>query len=197
MLHSSPLIPRLLFDLSHLDSLIALHILQLTPFAPNHSLSFFSILARNSAKLLLAFAGWVIGYDGHFEFENIGESYIDNKVPYIGLRTLPALLGSAVPPVMYAIMRESGYPRLVGLLSASLVLFGESQVSKAGVCCDRTYELSRLTDNAHITQTRLILLDAPLVLFMCLAFYAYTRFYKLRYSYAVHFFLSRSKVILS
>ncbi|GAA5878788.1 hypothetical protein JCM16303_007182 [Sporobolomyces ruberrimus] len=112
------------------------------------------------AKLLLAFAGWVIGYDGHFEFENIGESYIDNNVPYIGLRTLPAILGSLVPCVMYAIMRESGYPRLVGLLSASLVLF----------------------DNAHITQTRLILLDAPLVLFMCLAFYAYTRFYKLRYS---------------
>lgn len=67
----------------------------------------------------------MIGYDGHFEFENIGESYIDNNVPYIGLRTLPAILGSMVPPVMYAIMRESGYPRLVGLLSASLVLFGE------------------------------------------------------------------------
>ncbi|GAA5966268.1 hypothetical protein JCM3765_002580 [Sporobolomyces pararoseus] len=112
------------------------------------------------AKLLLAFSGWVIGYDGHFEFENIGESYTDNKVPYIGLRTLPALMGSLVPCVMYAIMRESGYPRLVAFLSASLVLF----------------------DNAHITQTRLILLDAPLVLFMCCAFYSYVKFYKLRYS---------------
>ncbi|GAA5931969.1 hypothetical protein JCM1841_006118 [Sporobolomyces salmonicolor] len=112
------------------------------------------------AKLLLAFAGWVIGYDGHFEFENIGESYVDNKVPYIGLRTLPALLGSAIPAAVYAVMRESGYPRVVALLSCSLVLF----------------------DNAHIAQTRLILLDAPLVLFMCLAFYSYIRFYKLRYS---------------
>lgn len=40
------------------------------------------------------------------------------------MRTLPALLGSAIPPVIYAIMRESGYPRIVGLFSAFLVLFG-------------------------------------------------------------------------
>ncbi|GAA5970820.1 hypothetical protein JCM11641_004467 [Rhodosporidiobolus odoratus] len=112
------------------------------------------------AKLLLAFAGWAIGYDGHYEFENIGESYIDNKVPFVGLRTLPALLGSAIPAVVYAIMRESGYPRLVALFSTALVLF----------------------DNAHIAQTRLILLDAPLILFMCLSFYSYIRFHKLRYS---------------
>ncbi|GAA5825596.1 hypothetical protein JCM11251_000303 [Rhodosporidiobolus azoricus] len=112
------------------------------------------------AKLLLAFAGWVIGYDGHYEFENIGESYIEHKVPYIGLRTLPALFGSAIPAAIYAIMRESGYPRLVALFSTALVLF----------------------DNAHIAQTRLILLDAPMILFMALAFYSYIRFHKLRYS---------------
>ncbi|KAI5474151.1 SET domain-containing protein 6 [Pseudohyphozyma bogoriensis] len=106
------------------------------------------------AKLLLAFAGWVIGYDGHCEFENIGDSYIDNKVPYVGLRVLPAILGSLIPPVVYGIMRESGYPRIVGLLSASLVLI----------------------DNAHIVQTRLILLDAPLVLFMAMSFYSYIKY---------------------
>ena len=78
------------------------------------------------AKLLLAFSGWVIGYDGHFEFENIGDSYIENKVPYVGLRVLPALFGSAIPAVVYGIMRESGYPRLIGILSASLVLIGQS-----------------------------------------------------------------------
>ncbi|KDE07082.1 hypothetical protein MVLG_02655 [Microbotryum lychnidis-dioicae p1A1 Lamole] len=112
------------------------------------------------AKLLLAFAGWVIGHDGAFEFENIGDDYIKNKVPYVALRSLPALLGSLVPPVVYAIMRESGYPKAIAILSASLVLF----------------------DNAHVAQTRLILLDAPLVLFMSLAFYCYIRFHKLRYN---------------
>lgn len=40
-----------------------------------------------------------------------------------------------------------------------------------------------LADNAHIAQTRLILLDAPMILFMALAFYSYIRFYKLRYSF--------------
>ncbi|SCV67439.1 BQ2448_5050 [Microbotryum intermedium] len=113
------------------------------------------------AKLLLAFAGWVIGYDGAFEFENIGDNYIKNNVPYVALRSFPALLGSFVPPVVYAIMRESGYPKVIAILSASLVLF----------------------DNAHVAQTRLILLDAPLVLFMTIAFYCYIRFHKLRYKY--------------
>jgi dolichyl-phosphate-mannose-protein mannosyltransferase len=76
------------------------------------------------AKLLLAFAGWVIGYDGHFDFDNIGDDYLVNHVPYIGLRTLPAIMGTAIPPLLYLIMREIGSPPIVGLLTASLVLFG-------------------------------------------------------------------------
>ncbi len=35
-------------------------------------------------------------------------------------------------------------------------------------------------DNAHVLQTKLILLDAPLVLFMAMSFYCYVRFHKLR-----------------
>jgi len=108
---------------------------------------------------MLAAQGWLIGYDGHFEFENIGDNYITNNVPYVGLRTLGAVLGSIVPAVIYAIMRESGYPTIVALFSTALVLF----------------------DNGHIAQTRLILLDAPLILFMAVSFYCYIRFYKLRY----------------
>ncbi|KAH8926494.1 glycosyltransferase family 39 protein [Atractiella rhizophila] len=111
------------------------------------------------AKLLLAFAGWVIGYDGHFEFENIGDDYLKNDVPYIGLRALPAIFGSLIPVVMYATMRESGYPRPIALFSAILVVF----------------------DNAHISQSRLILLDSALILFTALALYCYIKFYKLRY----------------
>lgn len=83
-------------------------------------------LSLYRAKLILAFAGWAIGYDGHFEFDNIGDSYIDNKVPYIGFRVFPAVIGSLIPAVVYLIMRESGYPWIVGVLSASLVLIGES-----------------------------------------------------------------------
>ncbi|KAI5297829.1 Dolichyl-phosphate-mannose--protein mannosyltransferase 4 [Ascosphaera atra] len=32
------------------------------------------------AKLLFAFVGWLVGYDGHFLFDNIGDSYIENKL---------------------------------------------------------------------------------------------------------------------
>lgn len=76
---------------------------------------------------MLAAQGWLIGYDGHFEFENIGDNYITNDVPYVGLRTLGAVLGSIVPAVVYAIMRESGYPTVVALFSTALVLFGECE----------------------------------------------------------------------
>jgi dolichyl-phosphate-mannose-protein mannosyltransferase len=34
-------------------------------------------------KLLFALMGWFVGYDGHFHFENIGDSYITTKVPYV------------------------------------------------------------------------------------------------------------------
>ena len=132
--------------------------------------------ACRRAKLLLAFAGYVIGYDGHFEFENIGDSYIENKVPYIGLRVLSVLFGSLIPVVVFAIMRTSGYPRVVALVSASLVLFGQSFVP---LPCSKLTQ--RPADNAHVVQTRLILLDAPLILFMAASFYCYIRFYKLRY----------------
>jgi Dolichyl-phosphate-mannose-protein mannosyltransferase len=83
------------------------------------------------AKLLFAFVGWLVGFDGQFEFENIGDDYVANNVPYVALRSLPALLGSLAPAVVYAIMKESGYPRLVGLLSACLVIFGVFIASEA------------------------------------------------------------------
>lgn len=110
-------------------------------------------------KLLFAFAGWLVGYDGSFLFENIGDSYIDNHVPYVAYRSMPALLGALTVSVVYLIMWESGYSVPACILSASLVLF----------------------DNAHVGQTRLILLDATLVLFMALSVLCYIRFYKLRH----------------
>jgi len=110
-------------------------------------------------KLLFAFAGWFVGYDGSFLFENIGDSYITNKVPYIAYRTVPALLGSLTVSTVFLIMQESGYSLPACILAAGLVLF----------------------DNAHVAQTRLILLDATLVFAMALSVYCYVRFYKHRH----------------
>ena len=110
-------------------------------------------------KLLFAFMGWLVGYDGHFHFENIGDSYIANKVPYVAFRSLPAILGALTVSVTYLIMWESGYSLPACIVAAGLVLL----------------------DNAHIGQTRLILLDATLVFAMACSLLAYIKFYKLRH----------------
>ncbi|EPQ56332.1 glycosyltransferase family 39 protein [Gloeophyllum trabeum ATCC 11539] len=111
------------------------------------------------AKLLFGLAGWFVGFDGHFQFENIGDSYTDAHVPYVGMRALPAILGSLTVPVVYAIMKESGYSTVVSAFSAILILL----------------------DNAHVAQSRLILLDATLIFFMSLTIYSYIRFRKYRF----------------
>ncbi|TVY75970.1 Dolichyl-phosphate-mannose--protein mannosyltransferase [Lachnellula suecica] len=110
-------------------------------------------------KLLFALMGWFVGYDGKFHFENIGDSYIDNKVPYVAYRAMPALLGALTVPTVFAIMWESGYTLPACIVSACLILF----------------------DNAHIGQTRLILLDATLVFAMACSLLCYIKFYKLRH----------------
>ena len=103
--------------------------------------------------------GWFVGYDGHFLFDNIGDSYIDNKVPYVAFRAMPALLGALTVPTVFLIMWESGYSLPAAVVAAGIVLF----------------------DNAHVGQTRLILLDATLVFAMSLSVLCYIRFYKLRH----------------
>lgn len=111
------------------------------------------------AKLLFALVGWLCGYDGSFLFTDIGDSYITNKVPFVALRSLPATMGALTVPVVFLIMQESGYSLAACLVATSLVLF----------------------DNAHVAQTRLILLDATLILSMALALLCYIRFYKHRH----------------
>lgn len=72
--------------------------------------------------------GWFVGYDGHFKFENIGDSYITNKVPYVAFRSMPAFLGAMTVPTVYMIMWESGYSLPATLTATALVLFGELSV---------------------------------------------------------------------
>lgn len=111
-------------------------------------------------KLLFALMGWFVGYDGNFHFEDIGLSYVTNKVPYVAYRAMPAFLGALTVPVVFNIMWESGYSLPACILSACLILF----------------------DNAHIGQTRLILLDAILVFAMACSLLCYIKFYKQRHA---------------
>ena len=76
------------------------------------------------AKMLSGLAGWFVGFDGQFQFDNIGDSYTTNHVPFVGMRALSAVLGSLTIPVIYAIMKESGYSTVIAAFSASIILFG-------------------------------------------------------------------------
>ncbi|KAK9451414.1 Dolichyl-phosphate-mannose-protein mannosyltransferase-domain-containing protein [Limtongia smithiae] len=110
------------------------------------------------AKLLFALVGWLVGYDGAFLFENIGDGYTQNKVPYLAYRALPAMLGALTVPIVFLTMKHSGYSLPACLVSTALVLF----------------------DNAQIAQTRLILLDAMLIFSMSCALYSYVMFMRYR-----------------
>lgn len=106
------------------------------------------------AKLMFAAVGWLVNYDGRFKFDNIGDDYIANNVPYIAYRSLAASLGSLSVTAVFLILQSCGFSALACTLGASLVLF----------------------DNAQITESRLILLDAALMFFMVAALLSYLRF---------------------
>ncbi|ODV63189.1 dolichyl-phosphate-mannose-protein mannosyltransferase [Ascoidea rubescens DSM 1968] len=110
------------------------------------------------AKLLIAGVGYLIGYSGKFKFTSIGDSYIENNVPYIAYRSFSALLGSLTIPVIFLTMKESNYSIPSCLLASCLVLF----------------------DNAHVAETRLILLDSTLIFSVALSIYCYVKFSKQR-----------------
>ncbi|KAF6063564.1 dolichyl-phosphate-mannose-protein mannosyltransferase [Candida albicans L26] len=106
------------------------------------------------AKLLIAFVGWLIGYDGKFKFEAIGDSYIENNVPYIAYRSLSAIQGAAIVPIMFLTMKTLGFSVAACLFSSIIVCF----------------------DNAQVTDSRLILLDATLILSVALTIFSYSKF---------------------
>jgi dolichyl-phosphate-mannose-protein mannosyltransferase len=118
--------------------------------------SYFFDLHPPFAKLLIALVGYLVGYDGSFKFDNIGDSYVKNKAPYLAYRSLEATQGALTVPILFLTLRELNYSIPTSLFGAMLVLF----------------------DNAHVAETRLILLDATLILSVACSIYAYVRFMK-------------------
>jgi dolichyl-phosphate-mannose-protein mannosyltransferase len=126
------------------------------------------------AKLLLAGVGWLVGYDGHFLFETIGQDYAENNVPYIAFRIWCAFCGAAVIPVSFLIMKELGASVIACTLGALLLAFG--------------FIFTDNIDNALVAQSRLILLDSMLWLTGILAIYFWIKFRKLRHEYLSNLF---------
>jgi len=100
------------------------------------------------AKLLITLAGWLAGFDGNFDFKDIGKDYLEPRVPYVSMRMLPAVLGVLTIPTMFLTLKASGCKTVTAALGAALLIF----------------------ENALVTQSRLILLDSPLII--CTAFTA-------------------------
>ncbi|KAK5955149.1 Dolichyl-phosphate-mannose--protein mannosyltransferase 1 [Knufia fluminis] len=100
------------------------------------------------AKLLITLAGWGAGFDGNFDFKDIGKDYLEPKVPYVSMRMLPAILGIATIPTMFLTLKALGCRTFTASMGAALLIF----------------------ENGLVTQSRLILLDSPLI--VCTAFTA-------------------------
>lgn len=100
------------------------------------------------AKLLITLAGWGAGFDGNFDFKDIGKDYLEPQVPYVSMRMLPAILGIMTIPTMFLTLKALGCRTFTAAFGASLLIF----------------------ENGLVTQSRLILLDSPLVI--CTAFTA-------------------------
>ena len=109
------------------------------------------------AKLLITLAAWLGGFNGDFDFKDIGREYLhgkDTPVPYVMMRGLNALLGVATVPIAYLTLRGLSLRASTATLGAFFVLF----------------------DNALTAQSRLILLDSILVFFTALTVYFWVAF---------------------
>ncbi|KAK0455735.1 glycosyltransferase family 39 protein [Desarmillaria tabescens] len=104
------------------------------------------------AKLLITLAAFVFGYDGHFDFKDIGKVY--DGVPYVAMRLVPAVLGVATVPLSYLTLRALDCRATTALLASFFITF----------------------ENGMITQSRHILLDSPLIFFTALTIFFWVGF---------------------
>lgn len=88
------------------------------------SRTFFFDVHPPIGKMLIAFVASLIGYDGHFHFEEIGQKYIGANVPYIPMRSWTALCGTLTCPLVYLILRECGFSIWASTFSTLLLIFG-------------------------------------------------------------------------
>jgi dolichyl-phosphate-mannose-protein mannosyltransferase len=87
------------------------------------------------AKLLLTLAGWLAGFDGEFDFKDIGSDYLEPGVPYVAMRLLPAILGILTVPIMFLTLKATGCRTTTASMGAGLLIFGTEleQTSEMGM----------------------------------------------------------------
>ncbi|GEQ68908.1 hypothetical protein JCM33374_g2577 [Metschnikowia sp. JCM 33374] len=105
------------------------------------------------AKMLFAAVSSLGGFDGSFDFANIGDAYPAN-VPYLLMRYFAAGLGLATVLLCYLTLRSSGVRPVVAFITTACLLI----------------------ENSFVTISKYILLDSPLVFFIASAIYAFKKF---------------------
>lgn len=125
------------------------------------SRKFFMDVHPPLAKLLITFAAWLHGFKGQHSFRDIGLEYLTapdmEQVPYVAMRSVGALFATLTVPLAYLTVRGLSMRPTSALLAALLVIF----------------------DNALTTQSRFILLDAPLVFFVAASLCSWVYFCQL------------------
>ena len=76
------------------------------------------------AKLLLTLAGYLAGFDGEFDFKDIGKDYLEPGVPYVAMRLLPALMGVMTVPMIFLTLKGTGCRTMTATMGAGMVIFG-------------------------------------------------------------------------
>ncbi|KAJ3059273.1 hypothetical protein HDU98_004718, partial [Podochytrium sp. JEL0797] len=74
-------------------------------------------------KMMLGAVAAFAGYDGHYLFDEIGDDYVANGVPWVTMRLFPALCGSLIVPFCFLTLKEIGVSLVGALFGACLLIF--------------------------------------------------------------------------
>ncbi|KAI9323158.1 Dolichyl-phosphate-mannose-protein mannosyltransferase-domain-containing protein [Dichotomocladium elegans] len=112
------------------------------------------------AKILIALAGRVAGYNGNFDFGAIGNDYLKggDRVPYVEMRACGAALATLLIPIAYFTLRYGGHSRYASIFAAAALCY----------------------ENSLVTNSRFILLDSYLLFFTALTVLSWNKFFRER-----------------
>lgn len=95
--------------------------------------SFFMDVHPPLAKLLLTLAGWLAGFDGEFDFKDIGKDYLEPGVPYVAMRLVPAIMGVMTVPIIFLTLKAAGCRTSAAAMGAGLLIFGKNRLYNSGM----------------------------------------------------------------
>ena len=76
------------------------------------------------AKMLIALTGWLAGFNGGFDFKEIGKDYLEPGVPYVAMRAFPAICGVLLAPTMFLLLKATGCRTMTAAMGGLFIVFG-------------------------------------------------------------------------